>query len=91
MGLKKTNYTVEAFGLELPEAYARISSLNVNLEGKAFANFEVQQSRKEVGTKNALERKHIVCDVDVDLPIHRQVYQAAKKEIFVDWEDDIVE
>lgn len=82
MGLKKTNYTVEAYGLELPEAYARISSLNIDLNGKAFANFEIQQTREDIGHKESLERKYFNCNVDVDLPVHRQVYQAAKQENF---------
>lgn len=91
MGLKKTNYSIETFGLELPNVYARITSLHVDLNGKAFANFEIQQTREDIGQKEALERKYFNCEVNVDLPIHKQVYEAAKEELFVDWTDDIVE
>ena len=29
--------------------------------------------------------------IDKDLPIHKQLYELAKKEYFQNWEDDIVE
>lgn len=30
------------------------------------------------------------CDIDKDLPLHKQVYEKAKEKRFKDWEDDIV-
>ena len=91
MGLKTSNYTVEKFGVTLPTAYAQIKNVDVSLEGKANAVFEIQQTREDIGTKSPLERKFFSCVVNKDLPIHKQVYSNAKTSLFPDWEDDIVE
>lgn len=91
MGLKTTNYEVKDFGITIPEAYARLTNININVDGEAFGIFEIHQTRKDLIENNSLERIHVNYVIDKDLPVHNQIYVKAKKEIFTDWEDDIVE
>lgn len=91
MGLKTTNYELKRFGITLPEAYARLTNVNINLEGEAFGVFEIHQERDDLTTSEALDRVHLTTTINKDLPIHSQIYIKAKTEIFTDWEDDIVE
>lgn len=91
MGLKTTNYKVKEFGITLPEAYARLTNVNINVNGEAFGTFEIHQTRESLTEASSLERIHINHIIDKDLPIHNQLYVKAKEEIFTDWEDDIVE
>jgi hypothetical protein len=91
MGLKTTNYEVKDFGITIPEAYARLTDININIDGEAFGTFEIHQTREELIENNPLERIHVNYVIDKDLPVHNQIYVKAKEEIFTDWEDDIVE
>jgi hypothetical protein len=91
MGLKTTNYKVKDFGITLPEAYARLTNVTINVDGEAFGTFEIHQTRESLAEASSLERIHINYIIDKDLPIHNQLYIKAKEEIFTDWEDDIVE
>lgn len=91
MGLKTTNYKVKEFGITLPEAYARLTNVNINVNGETFGTFEIHQTRESLNESQPLERIHINHIIDKDLPIHTQLYVKAKEEIFIDWEDDIVE
>lgn len=91
MGLKTTNYEAKNFGIILPTAYARLTNVSVDLNGEVFGMFEIHQTRDDISSKSPIERKNINCIIDKDLPIHKQVYEIAKEEIFSDWEDDIVE
>ena len=91
MGLKTTNYNVQSYNLTLAEAYAQITNLNIDKNGYASAIFEVQQTRNDISHSAPLETFFFHCVIDKDLPVHKQVYEAAKLEIFTNWEDDIVE
>ena len=91
MGFKTTNYKSEAYGITVPEAYARITKISVDVNGKADARFEIQQNRESVGSKASLEIVPFRCEIDKDLPIYEQVYLKAKEEYFSTWQDDIVE
>lgn len=91
MGLKTTNYEAKEFGIVLPNAYARLTNVNINLDGETFGMFEIHQTRDDIETKSPIERKNFSCIIDKDLPIHKQIYEMAKTDLFVDWEDDIVE
>lgn len=91
MGFKTTNYEAKAYGITVPEAYARITKIVVDVDGKANAGFEIQQSRESVGTKAALALVPFRCEIDKEQPLHKQVYEKAKEGYFKDWEDDIVE
>jgi hypothetical protein len=91
MGLKTTNYEAKEFGIILPTAYARLINFNVNLNGEAFGMFEIHQTRNDIGLKKAIERKDLEYVIDTDLPIHKQLYEKAKEELFIGWEDDIIE
>ena len=90
MGFKTTNYESKALGISVPEAYARLTRASVNIHGVASATFEIQQTREEVGTKKALALVPFSCDIDKELPLHKQIYEKAKEKRFKDWEDDIV-
>ena len=90
MGLKNNNYEVKAFGVTLSEAYAQLTSVSIDLDGKANCIFEVQQSRSDIGAKRSLETKFFTCEIDKDEPVHKQVYTKAKTELFCGWDDDIV-
>ena len=90
MGLKTTNYEVKDFGITIPEAYARLTNININVDGEAFGVFEIHQTREDLIENNPLERVHVNYVIDKDLPIHNQMYVKAKEELFIDWEDDIV-
>jgi hypothetical protein len=90
MGFKTSNYESKAYGITIPEAYARITKINVDVDGKADARFEIQQSRDTVGTKVSLALVPFRCEIDKDLPLHKQIYEKAKEEVFKGWEDDIV-
>ena len=91
MGLKTTNYKLEGFGITIPKAYARLTHVDINMEGRAFGTFEIHQTREDLTSSNSLERRHINAIIDKDLPIYTQLYNKAKEELFQDWEDDIVE
>ena len=53
--------------------------------------FERFQNRDDIDTKAPFERQNISMVIDKDLPIHRQMYEYAKENLFIGWEDDIVE
>ena len=91
MGLIKKNYVVKDLGIELPEVYAQITNIVVDKSGAAHSVFAVQQTRADIGNKKNLDTISYSCVVDKDLPTYRQIYEKAKDEIFVGWEDDIVE
>lgn len=91
MGFKTKNYEAKAYGITVPEAYARITKINVDVDGKADAMFEIQQNRENVGTKQSLALVPFRCEIDKEKPLHKQIYEKAKEEYFKDWEDDIVE
>ena len=92
MGLKRDNYKVTSLGLDLASAYARITDVSVDLNGRAHAIFKIQQDREQIGRVNALETIVFSVQIDKDLPLHEQVYTASKQEgqPFEGWEDDIV-
>ena len=91
MGLKINNYEVKEFGITLPNAYAQISSLSINLNGKVNCVFEIQQDRDSIGKNKCFETKMFTCEINKDLPIYEQVYVAAKEQLFAGWTDDIIE
>ena len=91
MGLKTTNYEAKEFGIVLPTAYARLTNVNLNVEGDAFGLFEIHQNRDDINSKAPFERQSISMTIDKDLPIHKQMYEYAKTTLFTGWEDDIVE
>ncbi len=91
MGLKTNNYNVKVYGITLENAYARLTDIHIGINGRASANFEIQQERTDIGIKQPFERVHIGCIIDKDLPVHKQIYEYAKETVFADWEDDIVD
>lgn len=91
MGLKTTNFEIDTIGVTIPTAYARITSLNVNTNGNAFAEFTIQTDRDSIDTKRAVETRTLYHAVDKNEPIYTQLYTAAKEELFNGWEDDIVD
>lgn len=91
MGLKTYNYKNEAVGITLPTAYAQITDIFIEADGTASTNFTIQQNRESVTTKEPFDIIGYNCEIDKKLPIFEQVYLKAKEELFVDWEDDIVE
>ena len=91
MGFKTKNYETKAYGITIPEAYARITNVNVNVDGTADAMFEIQQNREDVGTKKSLSLVPFRCEIDKEQPLHKQIYEKAKEGYFKEWEDDIVE
>lgn len=48
MGLKTTNYEVKDFGITVPEAYARLTQISIDLNGEAFGTFEIHQKREDI-------------------------------------------
>lgn len=91
MGLKTTNYEIKDLGITVPTAYAQVTSLFIGKDGRAYADFSIQQNREDVGTKDAFTKERVNCTVDKTQPIYTQVYNKAKETIFEGWEDDIVE
>lgn len=90
MGFKKQDVEIKELGITIPEAYAQIEHLNVDLDGKCYASFKIQTSRDAMN-KPALETIHIDMNIDKELPIYTQVYEHAKLDVFADWEDDIID
>ena len=88
MGFKKMNVEIGNLGITIPEAYAQIENLSVNLDGSCFASFKIQTARDAMD-KPALDTKHMHLSIDKTLPVHKQVYENAKEKLFADWEDDI--
>lgn len=92
MGLKTTNYEVKELGLSLATAYAQITNLTVDKNGRTHAVFTIQKNREDINNKKHLDMKFFACEIDKTLPIYEQVYNKAKKNgIFEGWEDDIVD
>ena len=90
MGLKTTNYEVEKFGIIIPNAYARLTNISIDLVGKAFGTFEIHQNREYILDSQAIDKIYLDTQIDKELPIHNQLYTIAKEKLFVGWEDDIV-
>lgn len=90
MGLKITNYKIDGYGITLENAYAQLTNITVNVNGKVNCSFDIQQTREDIATKHPLERKMFSCEIDKDLPLYKQVYEKAKEEVFPGWQDDIV-
>ncbi|MBO5364674.1 MAG: hypothetical protein J6A56_04350 [Clostridia bacterium] len=88
MGFKKNDVLIEQLGVTVPEAYAQIEQLRVDLDGACSVCFKVQTAR-ETMDRPALENKFVRLTIDKNLPVHKQVYEYAKREVFADWEDDI--
>ena len=102
MGLKKTNYEAKAYGITLPEAYAVITSLQI--EGNhGVAEFSVQTSRKTCFNLLPVAKDYVEFDyADRTQNPYEVAYLASKekrtnsetgeeyKMPFWDWEDDIV-
>lgn len=91
MGLKTNNYIIKDFDIIIPNAYARLADVSVNLSGETFGLFEIHQTREDTDNKTPIEIKTLNCIIDKDLPVHKQVYEKAKETLFINWEDDIVE
>ena len=91
MGLKTTNYELKSFGITIPEAYARLTDISINVNGWATGTFKIHQTREDLAISIPLEKKYIEVFINKDLPIYTQIYNASKEKIFVGWEDDIVE
>ena len=91
MGFIKTNHEIEDMGIVLPKAYAQIDHISVNINGDASVLFVIQQSREDISVKEHIDTISYRCTIDKDLPVYKQIYEKAKEEIFIDWEDDIVE
>lgn len=89
MGLKTTNYGIKKFGITIPEAYARLTNISIDLQGEAFGTFEIHQNREDITKAQALDRVHINTIINKEEPIYSQLYIKAKETIFIDWEDDI--
>ena len=90
MGLKTTNYQIKEKGITIDTAYAKIGSIFVK-GNRATANFDIQQSREQTESLEALDIVSVSCVIDKEKPLHEKMYLNAKEEIFMDWEDDIVE
>ena len=91
MGLKTTNYEIKDLGITVPDAYAQITSIFADKNGKAYADFSIQQNREDVGIKSPFARVSLSCDIDKTQPLYTQLYNKAKEDVFAGWEDDIVE
>ena len=91
MGFKTTNYEVAELGITLPTAYAQIETFTTDINGEVYATFAIQQNREDIVTKTILEHKTFMCKIDKSQPLYKQLYIAAKPELFPNWEDDIVE
>lgn len=91
MGLKTTAYEVRGLGITVPTAYAQITSLFINKDSVAQAEFSIQQNREDIKERNAFAKETFTCLVDKNEPIYTQVYNKAKVAIFNGWEDDIVD
>lgn len=90
MGLKTTNYKVQELGITIPKAYARLTNIDINVDGEAFGTFEIHQTREDLTKNKPLERFYISDIINKDLPVHNQLYIKAKQDVFIDWEDDII-
>lgn len=91
MGLKKYDYMVKNLCVVVPAAYAQITDISIDDKGNANAIFEIQRNRESIANFDPYDIISYFCTVNKSLPIHEQVYQKAKEDIFSDWEDDIVE
>lgn len=91
MGFKTTNYEVKELNITIDNAYAKISNLVITSKGVACTTFNIQQNREATENLEPLEVISYSCPIDKTLPAHEQVYNKAKEDIFIDWEDDIVE
>lgn len=90
MGLiKKDGYNVK--GVELPEAYAKITKIYMDRGNLARTYFGISSNRENINNNDWLVELEFPCYVDKNLPIYEQVYVLAKDNLFRGWEDDIVE
>lgn len=90
MGLKKNNYMVKSLGVIIPTAYAQITELTVDNNNNANAIVQVQRNRDAIKEFDAYDIICYSCKVDKSIPVHEQVYNSLKENLFLGWEDDIV-
>ena len=91
MGLTTNNYKSIKFGIELPQAYAVIDRISV--KGDVIdAVLKVQTSRDNAVNNElaGFDEYPICCKWDRKQSIAEAIYEAAKKQGFEDWENDIV-
>lgn len=91
MGFIRTDYKIDSIGVVLPNAYAQIKYISIDLDGMANVVFVIQKDRDSIATKEPIDTISYRCKIDKDLPVYEQIYIKAKKEIFSDWENNIVE
>lgn len=88
MGLKRTNYTVSASGITLPEAYAKVGELYIDHTGAAKAVIHVQASRADCDSKEPLELIEVNFTADKTSNQYEQAYSSAKAGVMSGWSDD---
>lgn len=91
MGLQKTNYVVPTYGVTITNAYARIYSMSIDVQGNARAYIAVCAARGDIGTKIPFEVKEVEFTTDKLSNPYEQAYTVAKQGYFEGWQDDIPE
>lgn len=89
MGLKKTDYVIPMYNLTIPQAYARIYNLEIDIQGNARAYIAVCAAREDIGYKIPFETKEIRFTTDKLSNPYTVAYETAKEAYFSGWVDDI--
>lgn len=88
MGLIKRN-GYEVKGVTIPQAYAKITRLYVEVGNRARVYFGISSNRENINEDKSLEEIMYECDIDKNQNVYEQIYVNAKQNIFIGWEDDI--
>ena len=88
MGLiKRDGYMVK--GVDLIPAYAKVMRIYLGSDGNASVVFGISTTRDNLNQGEVLSEINYDCAVDKDAKIYEEIYDQAKQDLFIDWEDDI--
>lgn len=90
MGLKKEIYKSEKLNIDITPAYAMVGKIEIEND-TAMVEMKIHKSREDLEEYEPLETINITCPIDRNVSVYEQIYLEAKKGLFKEWQDDILE
>ena len=90
MGLIKNSYKSEKLNIEITPAYAMVGKIEIEND-TAIAEMKIHKTREDLEEYEPLETINISCLIDRNVSVYEQIYIEAKKGLFKEWQDDILE
>ena len=90
MGLIKNSYKSEKLNIDISPAYAMVGRISIEND-IAIAEMKIHKTREDLEEYEPLETINIMCNIDRNSSVYEQIYLEAKKGLFKEWQDDILE